>query len=78
VDNPKPGSWLGRERRCRPSPRGHAIAHHAGSCRGDDDQKVERFNDAAVEKSRSQTPEQVLTDFTKWTKRGITASGVFP
>lgn len=39
--------------------------------------QIERFNDAAVEKSRSQTPEQVLTDFTNWTKRGITALGVF-
>jgi mycothiol maleylpyruvate isomerase-like protein len=39
--------------------------------------QIERFNDRAVDKCRSLTPEQVLDGFTAWTKRGFVVLGVF-
>ncbi|MBB3036987.1 maleylpyruvate isomerase family mycothiol-dependent enzyme [Hoyosella altamirensis] len=35
--------------------------------------QIERLNDRSVDKSRSRSPEQVLDDFTSWTRRGIIA-----
>jgi uncharacterized protein (TIGR03083 family) len=38
---------------------------------------IERFNERAVDKCRSLTPEQVLDGFTTWTKRGIVGLAAF-